>query len=417
MHHRATILSAFALSIGLPCGAAYPDATSAPLVQQSDIAYIGAFRVPVSDSVGCVPSTGSHCFYHGGHALGYNAANNSLFFGGHAWQQQLAEISIPSVIDLNHTAQVLQDLVDVSDGAFAEVINNTLGGSLVYNNRLIVDAYVYYGPDGVQTVSHGVSGMNLATNGDFRGFYPISADAHPRGVSGFMTTIPSEWQPLLGGPAVTGHCCSPGNQETSNGPAATVFDPDDVGVVSPIPGNTLLYYPFPLHPLAQWDGTNEYYNLATVIRGVAFPSGTRSILFIGRQGIGEYCYGEGTNDESLHGLPTPEGTIYCYDPTDSAKGTHAFPYRHQIWAYDANELLAVKNGQKNYWEPRPYALITLDAIDSTGRATIKGAAFDPDSNRIFLTEAFGDEPIVHVFKVSPGSDPGLAAPTNLQLLH
>ena len=36
-------------------------------------------------------------------------------------------------------------------------------------------------------------------------------------------------------------------------------------------------------------------------RGVVFPVGGRSVLFFGTQGIGEFCYGEGTDDPTLAG--------------------------------------------------------------------------------------------------------------------
>jgi hypothetical protein len=133
---------------------------------------------------------------------------------------------------------------------------------------------------------------------------------------------------------------------------------------------------------------NEYYNLATEIRGLAFVPGTRSVLFIGRHGIGEYCYGTG-------GV---EGD--CYDPVDSSKGTHAYPYVHQIWAYDANDLLQVKNGERECWDVLPYAIWQLDEMDSEGGATVRGAAYDPETGRVFITEDFGEEPVVHVYTIS-----------------
>ena len=345
-----------------------------PLIQQGDLVYQGAFRVPAGDTDGCDGNTGQHCFTYGGNALGYNPARNSLFFGGHDWVQTLGEVSIPSTISLSSTATVLQNLTDVTEGKLGQIgpSTNKLAGALVYNNQLIVTGSIYYGPSGDQTVSHGASGTTLSTAGDFKGFYSMNSSAPPRAVSGWMTTIPSEWQPLLGGPALTGHCCMPGNQNTSNGPAATVFNPDDVGVKNPIPGTTLLYYSFPDHYLARYDTQNNYYNLATVMRGVPFPQGSRSVLFFGRQGTGPYCYGPGTSDPSLGGKPSGDGVDpWCYDPSDSSKGTHAYPYRHQVWAYDANDLLSVKNGQKQPYDITPYAIWELTGMDSTGGATIK----------------------------------------------
>src|SRR2546423_14916678 len=81
---------------------------------------------------------------------------------------------------------------------------------------------------------------------------------------------------------------------------------------------------------------------------MVFPSGTRSVLFFGPHGLGSYCYGTG-------------GTAGdCYDPDDGPKGIHSYPYRSQVWAYDANDLVAVKAGQKQSYQVMPYAVWQLD---------------------------------------------------------
>jgi hypothetical protein len=77
-----------------------------------------------------------------------------------------------------------------------------------------------------------------------------------------------------------------------------------------------------------------------------FPRGTRSVLFFGTQGTGTFCYGEGTADKSLVGKPTSDGSTWCYDPDGSSKGTHAYPYVAEVWAYDVAELAAVHRGAK-----------------------------------------------------------------------
>jgi hypothetical protein len=163
-----------------------------------------------------------------------------------------------------------------------------------------------------------------------------------------------------------------------------VFDPDDVGRTDPVSATVVLAYPLE-HPLADVDTQNDYFNLATQIVGVAFPPGTRSVLFFGRQGIGPYCYG--TGDE-------------CSDPVDDSKGTHAYPYVHQVWAYDALDLLAVKNGEKLSWEVQPYALWRLNEMDDSGSARIVGATYDPIGGRVYLTESYGEEPAVHVYQIT-----------------
>ena len=90
----------------------------AGLLHQSDLGYLGAFRLPSGNF-------GASTFEYGGTALTYNPANNSLFMVGHDWDQAIAEVSIPalrtgSLSSLN-TASVLQpfgriDLKDWTNG-------------------------------------------------------------------------------------------------------------------------------------------------------------------------------------------------------------------------------------------------------------------------------------------------------------
>jgi hypothetical protein len=351
---------------------------SLPRIAREHISYLGSFTLPAQDGNGRPLS-------YGGHALSVSPAGTSLFFGGHDWYQELCEVGIPASIGAGAGA-IVRPCTDVTEGTLSAAgnYNVKLGGTLVYNGRLIVSAFEYYDADGSQVNTHGVSGTNLTTAADFRGWYPLEARAAPRSMGGYMTVIPEEWRALLGGPALTGLCCVSILSTTSAGPAATIFDPDDVGVKNPIPGTTLLHYP--LGNATTGDGTqsNSIFVQSDAVVGVAFPAGSRSILFFGRHGSGAYCYGTGAE---------------CADPVDGSKGTHAYPYVHQVWAYDAAELLEVKQGLKQPWEVRPYATWRLTDMNAGGGATIRGAGYDPVTRRVFLTEGFGDTPLVHVYHI------------------
>jgi hypothetical protein len=367
--------------------------TARPLVDAGDITYLGAFALPGG-------TYGSSRFGYGGRAL--SVFGDTLFVGGHAWDAgSLAQVSIPPTLGTGDwatlpEATVLQPFADVTDGSFDS--GWTLYGTMPWSDRLIVAASIYYDAAGNQATSHAASSLDLSESGDFTGFEAIDAAAPPRSQGGYMTAIPVEWQSLLGGPALTGQCCIPIISATSSGPAATVFDPDDIGADPS--GTTLLWYPLE-HEIADGTSQNDTFNLATEVVGVAFPTGSRSVLFVGRHGTGPYCYGIGTDDPSLHGNPTGEGSIYCYDPVDSSKGTHSYPYRHQVWAYDAAELVAVVNGDIEPWEPRPYAVWELEGIVDDGTATAVGAAYDPATGRLYMTDAYGEQPQVHVFQITP----------------
>ncbi len=369
------------------------DATTARRIEFADLGYAGAFRLPEGDRVGCNYGTGEHCFSYGGlFGVGPNGA--SLYVRGHAWVGGVAEVTVPVSLTLSSTAAVVQDIHDLADGE--EVDPGEVNGQgpfagLIHDGRLIVSGSTYYDADGTQTNTHGVSGLDFSVANDFDGWYRFSPAlaANPRSIGGYMTSIPVEWRALLGGPALTGNCCLSIIGNSSAGPSITVFDPAAVGVTSPLTGTTVLFYPL-AHPLEPETTQNEYFNFATQIEGIAFPPGTRSVLFVGRQGTGPYCYGDGAP---------------CGDVCNGSKGTHAYPYRHQIWAYDANDLLAVKNGALAPWAVRPYAIWTLNDMDASGCADISGAAYDPASGRLYVAAGYGDEPILHVYTIAATATP------------
>jgi hypothetical protein len=108
-----------------------------------------------------------------------------------------------------------------------------------------------------------------------------------------------------------------------------VFDPSEIGVVAgPAAGHTVLFYPLDNPTTGNGIVANDIFMQSDVVAGVAFPPGTRSVLFIGTHGKGEYCYGPGTTDPSLHGQPDGEGNVWCYDLVSSSK--HARIPVHQV---------------------------------------------------------------------------------------
>jgi len=109
-------------------------------------------------------------------------------------------------------------------------------------------------------------------------------------------------------------------------------------------------------------------------------------------------------DDPLANTPVGDGStdLYCPDNVDSNKGTHAFPYVYMVWAYDANDLAAVKAGTKNPWDVLPYAYWQLPIpFAEAGEAVINGATYDPATQRIYVSQRFGDQgyPVIHVFQV------------------
>jgi hypothetical protein len=364
-----------------------------PLLQKADLAYQGAFRLPSG-------TFGGSSFAFGGQGLAYNSANNSLFITGHVYDQMTAEITVPRITNSNQindlaTAVVLQNFTDVTEGRLDSINpgdpnSKIIGGYLVYNGNLIVTGFAYYDANGTQIVSHFTSSTNLSTKGDVSGPYQVGT-LGAGFVSGYLAQIPSEWQDSLGGPALTGNAALSIISRTSWGPAAFVFDPADFTHTNPVPDIPLVYYNAD-HPTLGVYTTNApfYFNGTTQIKGIVFPKGCRSVLFFGRQGKGAFCYGIG-------GASGGD----CNDPADDSKGTHGYPYAYQVWAYDVQDFISVKKGLKQPWEITPYSIWNFALPFEVDGEEINGAAYDPATQRVFLSQAHGDgdNPLIQVFAV------------------
>lgn len=416
MNKAFTIVATVLFGLVSVVASAFAAPSDQPLVQISDLSYQGAFKLPAIWSA----SNPNATFDYSDDGFAFNQANNSLFIKGHIYGQTVAEISIPPAVNSTNvnslnTAVMLQDFSDITEGNLnPENISNgmRIGGLMVYGTKLIGAEWAYYDGAGQQTKSHFTSGLTLGTTGDYRGMYTVGT-LFPAFVGGYMTTIPSEWQSLLGGPALTGHCCTSIIGHQSLGPSASVFDPNNLGIQNPVSATPLVYYPLSHPTLGTWDHPlppNPSYNMSSLITGIVFPPGTRSVLFFGRTGMGDSCYGAGTSDPSLDGQPTGQGTIYCYDPVDSSKGTHAHPYSSYVWMYDANDLSAVKNGTKNPWDITPYynGAITLPFTNANSANELNGAAYDPATKRLYIAQkcVVGScDPLIHVFIVTIATTP------------
>jgi len=393
------------------------NAFSEKLLHQSNLKYIGAFRL-TKERLGC-DSWEDCVFAYGGRPIAVdpngNEGKGSLFIGSHIYSQKIAEVSIPKPIDSNdlknlNTASILQDFHDITEGHRQNILENGApygqtvhpGGLIVYGDKLIGSVFTYY-PGETQILSHYVSSKNLSEIGDFAGMYKIGTAVDARFLAGYMDTIPLKWQEKLGGTTITGGGGIPSPGKTSTGPSAFAFDPSDLGLKKPAPANTLMYYTLK-NPLAVPDSTNSMFNLTTQLRGVVFPEGTDSVLFFGNIGVGKYCYGVGTSDLALLGKPLPEipDVKYdCYDPGDSSKGTHAYPYKYQVWAYNAHDFVKVRKGELNPWDVKPYEIWNLALPFQPVRAEILGTSYDKKNRKLYISQAHGDgdNPLIHVFEI------------------
>ena len=378
---------------------------SGSLLQKANLVQVGSFRLPQT-TLGSTWGFGANagCCALGTYGMTFNANRNSIYVGGHPYEQQLAEIAIPSSLSGSPIATALSNLIDPLEGKIGSINpgdSNTkiVGGTLVYNGRLIVSAYSYYDGAGTQNVSTFARPMDLSSTGQLVG--PVKIGSQYAGwVDKFASLIPAEWQATLCGPALAGGAGGAINSLQSWGPSVSVFDPSRVGTTSPVPATVVLGYP-QAHPLADPTAANALWSQSDVVTSAVFVPGTRSVLFFGMHGQGAYCYGPGTSNQSQAGQPADGGVDhYCYDPQNGSKGVHNYPYVSYVWAYDANDLAAVKAGSKNSYDVRPYATWNLDS----SFVEIQGAAYDPATHRLFVSQVSGDsanngQPLIRVYSV------------------
>ena len=396
----ANLARANLLVVVVVCAMGICPTAAQPRIESSDFHYLGAFRTPQGTS-------GGSRFGYGGHAIAYHAANDSLFITGHDQQEQfVAEISVPApaladdVRDLP-VASVLQPFADVTDGLIHSSETDRIGGLLVDEGKLIFSAYEYYDADTSVHESHGTSGLDLSVGDDATGLYQVGPQ-NAGMVAGYMTHVPSAWQASFGSTHLTGQANIPITGRTSDGPAIYGFNTADLTgdsetVVAPVV--PLASYPWPdsLVPLVNGvQPANELFNRANDVTGVAFPDGSRSVLVFGTHGLGDYCY------DNVDG-----SGAFCDDPARDGKGTHAYPYRYQVWAYDALDLLEVKAGNLAPHEVLPYDYWELELPFAPLAHDLGEVSYDPATQRLFVSqldvlahEGLDVYPVIHVFQLS-----------------
>ena len=392
--------------------------TTEPLLHPNNLLYLGAFRLPPG-------------FDYAKGGLTYYPDHNSLFINNQ--NNKISEVSIPEAIksynpSILKTATRLQSSEDITEGNLNKLRSGgkvegtevNIGDILVYEDKLIGNAYIYYDAGYNAALSHFTSELTLGNTGDFRGMYKVGT-LNPGFYSGFMAHIPPKWQTLFGGPVLTGGCCFPIISRTSSGPSAFVFDPDDLGVETPVSATPLLYYDQTHETLGKWSNRekiNLRFNMTAGVASAVFPVGFRSVLYFGGIGTSVPCYGESTRDKSKdrkHVSGSSE-VIYCYDPINPYKGNHAYPYKPWIWAYDANDLVAVKDGLKKPWEVLPYDVWEFSDMPSVPgfSSGILGVAYDSKTQRLYIAQnnadrlvarasEFNRSPIIQVFQINDAS--------------
>lgn len=418
-----TIIVALLAIVGSLSLQAQTDPTTQPLVQPGSVTYVGKFTVPPDDgggvyglewSGGVVGSAGPGRLFYECH---YGGNDNPAL-------QQQAALGIVEAPALGGVAKVVQKCVRMPnpESMGSDLSPRFIGGAgmLPSGNFLCVGGYIYYDGGGAQSKTHWC-GTSLTSMGQ-----PINIQAqnvmltNSNGVSyrpkagmmaGWTGTIAPEWRALLGGDSYTGQCCIAIVSRSSYGPSVSAFNVADTGKAT-VPATMLLGFPDEHQNLGPWSGPiAPYYSGADTPMGTMFPvPNTRTWLSVGRHGLGlpemkgMNCYGPGTSDITLIGKSDGQGNVFCYDPSNSNKGPHAWRYIFQIMAWDAKDFAAVKAGTKQPWDVRPYAVWDAGVGTPLGipGIVITGGAYDPSTGRLYVSTGWTD---VYVFDVKTGTPP------------
>ena len=388
------------------------DGSALPLYAPTDMKYLGAFRLPTGD-------VGSATFEFGGNALAWNPENGSLFTGANVQLGlHIAEIAVPQVLGNSRiaadlpTAQVLQPFADLGNLLTVDAagqnqtpalsyLNVNLGGLLVTEGGLTGAMFTGYNGAEPHESTHThfrTKNLNLAAidGQSFEGLRDLrrnGSNVVGRMLGGYMAAVPEQWQAWIGAKFVTGAAGLNRIQSSSSGPALFGFDANNpAGSLT----EALVNYPF--GKALQWFESaggrslalaQPLFNGTTKIEGVAFVPGTRSVIFLGSNGLSQIGYGVGSEfkDKSR-----------TYQGYHSQNGV----YRYQVWAYDIDDLVSVRNGSKAPWEVRPTLVHNFDLPTPEPSVYLGGTAFDPATGRLFVSQKQagpGFTPVIHVYQL------------------
>ncbi len=356
---------------------------------------LGSFRVPQG---GTSPANLGYSYARIGFRPPYSGQpNGTLFIVGHEQSQVVAEITIPSLgtgaasgLPMASFIQNPRSISHNSNGNLAGTVK--VGGLHFKDGRLIDTQFEFYDAEGNASVAIGrLPGAALSQKGE--GLYGTTGAPGNGFVAGYMCDVPAAHQASIGKPMVIGQGILSIISRTSSGPALFAIDHADFGVKNPVPVTPLLYYPLS-NPLSNPDVANPLYTRADFIGGVFFAGD--KVCFVGSHGTGTPRYGDGSTSG---------------DPARSWKGEHAYPYTYQVWEYELADLLAVKNGTKNPWDPRPVVWSLDPWMYSNSAKYAGGVTYDAATNRLFIAQpeatsnGYDPFPVIHVFSINGATTP------------
>lgn len=381
------------------------------LLEPADFTYLGAFRMPDG-----IPGIEVKSWAWGGYAMTYypdgdpsgpdDGYPGSIFAGGHSWEYQISEVSIPIPVrsssknlDELNTAITLQPFYDIVDVRSLEIPRVGLAYLPRQGEQSRDKIYFCWGSHFQQPddLTHGWCELDLSRPETQRGWY-LDCPHNVYNTNDYLFEIPENWSNLNcpGKRLATGRFRDGG--WSGQGPALFAIGPWNQG--NPPPYFTSLDYITLLRYTSADDydeiqhTMNDYHHSDEWSGGIWITSGHRSaVVFVGTKGKGDCWYGD-QNGPCLE----------C----EGERGWWSSEFSGQFIFYDPGDLSRVATGEMQPWEPQPYDSLEVDAnlygISSQQQKYHLGAAcYDRLRHLLYVFEprADGDKPIVHVWQIVP----------------
>ncbi len=398
--------------------------TVTPTVGSSDLEYLGSFRLPRETAPASYWGAAYPTEFQsrddlsfGGSIIGFDAVRQQLVVSTRRNRVALVSIPTPSkatvVTDLpfatyqSNFVNVGGDMLDQLGDPYSPA---SIYGGLPLGDKLITTGIIYYDANNSQRRGHIVSAWPpTGTTPQVVTPWRTVAGSYDQGmIAGYMAPIPSAWQVKLKGNVVSGQAGVPIITRTSTGPSLYSFNSNNLltgASTDIVPAKMLVGYPTGHATLGPWEGASEIYGGTASITGVAMIDNTA--LFIGHNGLGYWCYGNGTSNLALHNTIGSDGERLCYDPSNSSKSQHAYPMRTQMWSYSLDDLARVANNEIEPWSLIPkYWGFKLPFSNELGGYVVGGMAYDEVNRKLYVSQSKSDEDgyssraLIHVYKVN-----------------
>jgi hypothetical protein len=398
----------------------------AKLLHPADLKYLGAFRVPHNENL-------LKSWHWGGYGLTYNPGGDpesidnfsgSLFGTGHAWQHEVAEISIPepvissgkNVNDLNtaKTLQAFQDIYKVGDWELPRVGICYLAKQGSQSSDKL---YLCWGGHLVEGghLTHAWCETNLK-DPKRKGNWYLDVEHQEYNTNEYIFALPENWADkytqgkyLLTGRFRDGGWSGQGPSLYAIGPWQDGNPPNKGKALSNI---RLLQYTSSEnfsdspHIMTNYHHSDEWND------GLWLTTSEKAaVIFVGTKGEGDCWYG--FSNGVVWEDPYPQ--IPAFPHND--RGWWSTELKAKIIFYDPADLAAVAEGKKQAYEPQPYAVLDLSGQLFNGNYQIYNidgrtekvqrkyrlgaCSFDRDNGLLYIFELFADEdqPVIHVWEI------------------